>query len=1113
MEPRVEVRESLIRFLRRELYGPTGDESEVLTDPPTNLYITGVLFPAQQITDPEDGQVGEEDEGGEPISSGAPDAPEASGEWGPAEDSLDTLPHSVGDEVSYDEPTHDDPILLANAYQPSAIGLTCMLAPGENDLIVTPYAAVYHSRKAPAQPNGYEPTEWVRESLALEAQRLKLADGPLQTHPLGLVPGRLSLRVVARKLSDGARLVTVSLYNETPGQKDRPVFAKDCFYQVGFEVTGPPGSLPFCELLPAHRPLDDREAESLVLLYQSRRTFARGHGCAADWGDDHDGRTDRIFTSVIPAPKVRPLEPMKGSEDWLSMEVLSRESAEGKGSIRKLLRKLTLDYQQWIERRQAEVPALSGRFQATAHRHLDLCRKALDRMEQGIELLEHQPLARQAFTLANRAMLMQQYHYQRSRRSLADPWQPLPEEYRSHYNDSQVTGYWRSFQLAFILMNLTAFVEEGAQAREIVDLIWFPTGGGKTEAYLGLAAYAMFLRRLERPSNAGCAVLMRYTLRLLTAQQFQRASALLCACESLRAGRPAQLGDTPFTIGLWVGSQLTPNRRSHAIETLNKLASGDSRAENPFQLLTCPWCGTALDQEQSLGYRRVSLRPGEQKHTVKFICPEQRCGFSTRARPLPVLVIDEDIYATPPTLLIGTVDKFAMLTWIPEAGVLFGDTDPGRNGPPELIIQDELHLISGPLGSIVGHFEATIDALCSRGGRRPKIVASTATIRRAGEQCRALYNRKAFQFPPPGLNASDSYFASEDDSAAGRVYVGVFPAAASSPVTAHVRVAAALLQGIRLVPLPEGLDESARDPYWTLVQYFGSLRELGRAASLMEDEVPEYLDAMGRRLGLTGTERRWLGRPFELTSRRGPSEIPEILEHLEISYPAAQDGRRPLDTLLATNMISVGVDIKRLGLMLVAGQPKTTSEYIQASSRVGRSVRAPGLVVTLYNTGKPRDRSHYEHHRSYHDSFYRHVEPTSVTPYSLPVLERVLPAQLIIAGRHLAHLESPEDLDLEDASLLQFRDELARRVAAIDEDHTQALARKFQTLLTEWNDTKPREWGRLIDIPESQPLMYPAGSEPREEWDGFAWSVPTSMRNVDTECQARVLPRYPGEEE
>jgi Helicase conserved C-terminal domain len=1110
MEPREEIREALIRFLKRELYGPADDELEVLDDPPTKRYIAGVLFPAQQITDPDDGPVGEEEDAAEEtLSASVSDVFDVGDEGAEEGVPLDRPPRG-GD----DEPGHDEPILLANAYQPSAVGLTCVLAPGEHELIVTPHAAVYRSRKAPPTSKGFEPTVWEREPLALEAHRLKLDDFPLDSHSRVLVLDRLSLRVVARKLGDGARLVTVSLYNETPGRKDRPVFAKDCFYQVGFEVTGAPDSLPFCELPPAHRPLDDPEAGSLALLYRNRRTFARGHGCAVDWGADHNGRTDSIFTSIIPASKVAPLEPLAGNEAWLSMEVLSREADEGAApEIPRLLRNLTAGYAHWIDRRLAELARVDNHFRGTARRHLDLCRKALDRMEHGIEVLERHGLARQAFMLANRAMLMQQYHYRRSRRTLGELWEPLPEVYRSHH-DEDVTGYWRSFQLAFILMNLAAFVEEeGEQTREIVDLIWFPTGGGKTEAYLGLAAYVIFLRRLRRPSNAGCTVLMRYTLRLLTAQQFQRASALLCACESLRREYPGKFGDTPFSIGLWVGSELTPNRRSEAIEKLNKLASGDGRGDNPFQLLTCPWCGTALDHEGSLGYQRVPVRTGDRTHTVKFICPERRCDFSNRERPLPVLVIDEDIYEVPPTLLIGTVDKFAMLAWYGQAGTLFGHADPDENGPPELIIQDELHLISGPLGSMVGHYEATIEALCSRGGQLPKIVASTATIRRAAEQCHALYNREAFQFPPPGLDASDSYFSSEDRSAAGRLYVGLFPSAASSPVTAHVRVAAALLQGIRLVLLPEGLDESARDPYWTLVQYFGSLRELGRASSLMEDEVPEYLDAMGRRLGLKGAERRWLGRPFELTSRRGPSEIPEILEHLGIPYPSAADGRRPLDTLLATNMISVGVDIGRLGIMLVVGQPKTTSEYIQASSRVGRTASAPGIVVTLYNTGKPRDRSHYEHHRSYHDSFYRHVEPTSVTPYSLPVLERALPAQLVIAGRHLAHLASPEKLDLEDPAILQFQEGLKNRIKVIDPDHTQALAHRLQTRLKEWNETKPREWGRLLDLPENQPLMYPAGSEPREEWGGIAWSVPTSMRNVDAECQARVLPRYPTKED
>ena len=1111
MDAHEEIRQGLISFLNREVYGPSDDEVEVLDEAPTKRYIAGVLFPAQQIIDPEDGPAGEEEDAEEESPTGSLREPSEAGD----EISEEKPPHDTPPRVD-DESSADDPILLANAYLPSAVGLTCMLAPGENELVVTPRGAVYKSRKAPPNPKtGYEPTEWVREPLPLEPQRLQLSEQRLESHSRELVPKRLSLRAVVRKLEDGARLVTLSLYNKTPGRVDGPAYARDCFFQIGLQITGPPGSLPFRELPLAHRPLDDQEADSLSLLYRNRRTFARGHGCAVDWGTEHNDRTGRINIDVLPATKVPPLEPLSGHDIWLSMEILGGQAEESSpAQIPALLSNLTTGYARWIDQLHTELRMLPDRFHSTARRHLELCREALARMERGIEVLQRHSLAREAFMLANRAMLMQQYHYRRWRRTIDEPWEPLPQTYRSSNDARRIAGYWRAFQLAFILMNLASFVEEEEDPnREIVDLIWFPTGGGKTEAYLGLSAYVMFLRRLKRPSDAGCAVLMRYTLRLLTAQQFQRASALLCACETLRAENPAALGDTIFSIGLWVGSQLTPNLRSQAIDKLGKMAGGDERTGNPFQILTCPWCGTALDQMANLGYRRVPVRAGSRTHTVKLICPEPRCRFATRQAPLPIEVIDEDVYDAPPTLLIGTVDKFAMLAWYPQAGHLFGEADPSGSRPPELIIQDELHLISGPLGSLVGHYEATIEALCSRSGQRPKIVASAATIRRAAEQCRGLFNRQSFQFPPPGLDASDSYFATEDGRGPGRIYVGVFPSAASSPVTAQVRVAAALLQGIRLVSLPEGLEEVARDPYWTLVQYFGSLRELGRASSLMEDEVPEYLYAMGRRLGLAPAERRWLGRTFELTSRLGPSEIPAILAHLEIPYPAAGEGARALDALLATNMISVGVDVGRLGLMLVVGQPKSTSEYIQASSRVGRSARAPGLVVTLYNTAKPRDRSHYEHHRSYHDSVYRHVEPTSVTPYALPVLERGLPAQLVIAARHLAYLDRPDRLDLEDPAIVQFQERLKRRIEEVDPTHADALARSLQRYLNDWSDTMPEEWGRFGEPPENRPLMYPAGTEPRVEWGGLAWSVPSSMRNVDVECQARVLARYPTDEE
>lgn len=422
---------------------------------------------------------------------------------------------------------------------------------------------------------------------------------------------------------------------------------------------------------------------------------------------------------------------------------------------------------------------------------------------------------------------------------------------------------------------------------------------------------------------------------------------MICACELIRRESPETLGQEPITIGLWVGESLTPIRRDDALKATNALANRENEAENPFQLLKCPWCGTALDDRDHLGYVPHKFK-GKPK-TVVFVCPERHCPFSKRheerdhSHHLPVMVIDDDVYEWPPTLLIGTVDKFAMLAWREQAGRIFGMGVDGDYDPPDLIIQDELHLISGPLGSVVGLFENAIDLLCSWRGRHPKIVASTATIRQAWRQCEALYDRPTFQFPPQGLDISDSYFAKEDTDAPGRIYVGVFGSASSSFVTATRNTLGALFQSCKLLPLPSGASEDARDPYWTIVQYFNSLRELGLAATLVEADIPEYMWAIASRSRLPRQLCRSLGFSVELTSRRTADEIPEILERLAVCYPrASEEGPRPLDTLLATNMISVGVDVDRLGMMVVVGQPKTTSEYIQASSRVGRSRSAPG---------------------------------------------------------------------------------------------------------------------------------------------------------------------------
>ncbi len=502
-----------------------------------------------------------------------------------------------------------------------------------------------------------------------------------------------------------------------------------------------------------------------------------------------------------------------------------------------------------------------------------------------------------------------------------------------------------------------------------------------------------------------------------------------------------------------------------------------------------------MNNPERLGY-------AEYRGRQVYVCPSMECEFGRLGTHLPVCVVDETLYDQPATLIIGTVDKFAMLAWRERAGRLLK-----IGGGPQLIIQDELHLISGPLGSMVGLYETVIDYLVSMSGRRPKIVASTATIRRAGAQCRALYDRPMAQFPPSGIDASDSFFAREDPTSPGRLYVGFLPSAASSPLTAQIRSVVGLLQGLTLVAGQSAPDEAV-DPFWTLVQYFGSLKELGRAATFITADIPEFLPTMHRRYRVEGAKRRYLRTSEELTSRRNEDEIPKILRRLENRYrPGADWDEQALDTVLATNMISVGVDVDRLGLMMVVAQPKGTSEYIQASSRVGRSTRAPGLVLTLHYAGRPRDRSHYEHFRAYHEAFYRFVEPTSVTPFSPPAMERALHAVLVIAGRHVADWKRPSDFDASDPTFSAFLDFLRARVSRIDDEHLREFEILLRQLLEDWDARRPERWGDLGRAPDERVLLWPAGMPMHGDF-AEAWPTPTSLRNVDVECSAEVIPRY-----
>ncbi len=1082
------VRRELVDRLRKELVGPT-DDHEVLKEAPGDRYLCGILWPAGVVVNAAEVETGDQDTGEEDESSGFEQ----------------TAP-------------------LSMSMKPSAIGLSFLLEPGCTTIRVQASWATY------VEETDGDSHRWVRKPVT-DNVLLKLKPDAGRQRQASKEDPEVFYETIARVRSVDDRVV-VSLF--LINRKQRPKRGRDdacCLFQPVLAVTGAtPDSAPF-EVRELSLPSSIERPDDLVqddLLYRHEKTFAVGHGTAVRW-EVAPGRTDRAIrleTIIIPeyeVPKMIPL-PWKG-EGSLSMQALA-EAPDG-DAVLECLSPLLDAYDDWIRQRTRELHEmrdLDEELRRRAEEHLRQCNRALNRMRKGLDLIADNPDVFEAFRFANRAMAWQrtQTRWAQQCRKARD-WSTPPRP---------VNSEWRPFQIAFILLALTGVVEPTHGDRNLVDLLWFPTGGGKTEAYLGLAAFVIALRRLRGEQegmrgDAGVTVIMRYTLRLLTIQQFQRAAALICAMELLRRQDPEKWGQEPFRIGLWVGSGSTPNNFDEAEEVLRP-TSTEERC-TPVQLVNCPWCGSPLAKKN---YKAL-----KSQRRVLIGCSRKACEFALKQKGdegIPALVEDEEIYRLAPTLMIGTVDKFAQISWLPETQALFGHvrghipgwgfvvdgegsgtlkarkkvtgdapvTDARPLLPPDLIIQDELHLISGPLGTMVGAYETAIDELCARtvNGQRvgPKVVASTATIRRAEQQVLNLFERRVAVFPPPGLTASDSFFAVEQprEQTPGRLYVGVY-APPRSVKTALVRVYSVLLASVEAIQArPEELD-----PYYTLVGYFNSLRELGGAVRLVEDDIRARMQTLGQ----PGWNPQY---PFvprqlqqdvpELTSRVDSREIPQQLAELERPYTGKRNPKeRPVDVVLASNMISVGVDVSRLGLMVVTGQPKTTSEYIQATSRVGRE--HPGLVVTVYNWARPRDVSHYERFVSYHAALYRYVEAISVTPFSSRARDRALYGLFIAMCRHrvkgLAAREAATRFRASEATVQQLRARVLERAGEMDQGLPHQVAAQLDGMITRWE--KDARTGALHYSHSGKTglnLMRPLGE--RKELGLFP--APNSMRDVET---------------
>jgi hypothetical protein len=993
-----DVRERLVQALEADLVGPflppghpeAGEERLEL--PPSRWYLTGFLAP-KGGEDPDEDDDESVDEG---LGAGS-----------------DSQSEDAGQEEASEK---------RRLHFPASMGLSFYLPPGSGDaLSVEVSFADYSPVEEALERTDRVTTLWKRlpygprrVRVPLDAALLASREGVRVPETTGIVL-RGELRTTdAPGLPAGTRVVSLFIVNERTPQEQHA--DQQFIFQVKLRI-GFDGGFR-ARRNPRGDDGDDYDQRVLALLFRDSLEWAVGHNTSVRNPAVVEGKVVMLETTQLPTYEVRRVAHRTLADAEMGMAALAKLDGEG---LRNALMPIVDAYSGWIDGQQ-RVPLDGEALGQTREGLVGLARQARDRIREGIDLVATDPQARRAFCLANQAMHVAAMRSDEGR---------TDKRYKDGHQPS-----WRPFQLAFVLLNLAPVADPQHRDRKVAELIYFPTGGGKTEAYLGLIAYTLLLRRIRGRGTdhegRGVAVVLRYTLRLLTLDQLGRAATLICALEALRARNPRELGDSRFTIGLWVGSAATPNKLKSLSDALDDRRRGDG--ESPFPLPACPWCSKPIRVEN---IKMVDDRGAVSKtgFTRVAVCCDGDCLFTERATNglgLPVSFVDEQIYRDAPAFVVATVDKYAMVPWLTDAGAMFGrvthadasrvytardhvpaDARPLPHGllPPELIVQDELHLISGPLGTMVGLFEAAVDYLCSREShgqeRPPKIVCSTATVRRAREQIQALFGRdKMALFPPRGVSDTDNFFSEVLTDKPGRLYVGVgAPGRALRAVT--VRTYATLLAAAQRSFDPKGEPAQPADPYMTLVGYFNSLRELGGMRRLVDDEVTTRVRKMAdeRRPPHFLDPHPWASNrevrfPEELTSRVSTDTVKRTKDRLATRRveKSGSGGAEPLDVVLASNMISVGLDIDRLGLMVVTGQPKTTSEYIQATSRVGRAY--PGLVITCLNTARPRDRSHYERFVAYHASFYRDVEATSVTPFSGQALDRGLNAAILAMVRH-----------------------------------------------------------------------------------------------------------------
>ena len=1031
-----EVRQRIIDMMKTDLMGPLSPE-EVLDENPRHSYIIGMLAPQTGL---------------EEVSKENEQEVEAD------------IAYEEGADYTSGVDDDNEPVASTRFKTPTSIGISFYVETELDSIrLDVSWGDYTKSSEKIINKNGEEVSRsfYTRHPMS-ETLTINFTEFEKNKEFQLVIDSNIWVHISRIPLKRGFSLVTAYVINKrnTPESE-----VESLMFQVKLKAYSPDGEKVFVAEHICREVLAKDE-----FYFEQRPILGRGRGCAACWGKTENGRTDYVESEFIPEYEFPGVSAALEGFDKFFFSMRALSVSKKKDEIIEKLNVLTSAYEKWIKEKLIDdIKMNDDDFRnEIGNEIVEKCQNALERMREGVNLLINDDIAFDAFCFMNRAMILQRNIMNYSKKH-GEGVECSFKDFVDPRNPDNDFG-WRPFQIAFILMNLNAIVNPEHKDRDIVDLLYFPTGGGKTEAYLGLMAFVIANRRLRSSDNdvynrdGGVTAILRYTLRLLTTQQRDRITKMVLAAELIRQREYPKYGNEPISIGFWVGGGVTPNSfedMREDPEDPEKTYKAKSQKRLVYkQLLTCPFCGKPLTEDEF--YIDIPTK------SVSIYCADETCMFykykPKNKMKIPVYLVDEEIYAKCPTIILSTVDKFARLPWAAETNALFGrvDRECSRDGyvaigtdhpkhkatadlpastltdirsflPPELIIQDELHLITGPLGTVYGAYETIIEDLCTykKGSKliKPKYVVSTATIKNADEQAKCLYARKnTEQFPPNGFEIGDSFFIKEIpvDNDPFRRYVGIC-APGQSVKTALLRVYSIILQEAYNLSLDEEYKDYI-DPYYSLVGYYNSIRELGGAARLLQDDIPDRIQRIWKKYHMD--KKRFLNRKVEITSRMSSYEIPKKLKQLE----TASDSRDCLDTAIATNMIAVGMDVDRLGLMVVTGQPKQNSEYIQATSRIGRAF--PGLVVTLYNPYRPRDLSHYENFTGYHSQLYRFVEGTTATPFSARARDRVLHALIISAIRlrypHMAQNADAVNIgDLTDGQIKEIKDLILKRLNII----------------------------------------------------------------------------------